>query len=828
MILRTVWGLLARSWECFALLLIFATGAFVPLAGAKENPSIALSPLRSEIYHQGWIDHNKNGAKEPFEDSQVDIDKRIANLLSLMTVDEKTCQLATLYGYGRVAKDALPTPEWKTEIWRDGIANIDEHINGVFGRYYREDTECSHVWPPSSHSRAINEVQRWFVEETRLGIPVDFTNEGIRGLCHRKATNFPAQVGVGASWDVGLVSEIGKVTGREAKLLGYTQIYSPIVDLARDPRWGRVVECYGEDPYLVTRLGVAQAQGLMSEGVGSTAKHFAVYSAPKGGRDGEARTDPHVAAREMLQMYLMPFEALIREADITGVMSSYNDYDGVPVSGSKAMLIDELRTRLGFQGYVVSDSHAVAQIWKKHRVASSRKEAVRQYLAAGGNVRTDFDMPQVFIEPVRELIAEGALPMSVVDERVADVLRVKFRLGLFDEPYVKDLEKADREVHCESHRQVALRAARESLVLLKNEKQTLPLSKSLGAILVCGPNAKEIAHSQSRYGPSLGNVISVLEGIEAAVSPQTKVVFAKGCEIADARWPESDILYEPPAGEEASQIEEAVAKAKDVDAIVVVLGESAQTIGESVSRTALTLTGHQRELVKQLHATGKPVVVVLVSGRALAINWIDRHVPAILEAWFPGEWCGQAVAEALFGDINPGGKLPVTFPRTVGQVPYNFPHKPGSQAGQGKEDDPNGVGNSRVYGALYPFGFGLSYTTFEYDALEISPREIRTDGTVTVSCRVTNVGKVAGDEVVQLYLRDDVASVVTYDKQLRGFDRVTLAPGESKTVSFRIEPRGMELLNRKMERVVEPGRFTVELASNSEEARLEGSFEVVE
>ena len=812
-----------RNWlgTCAWLLLsVAATVAAPPRSG------ITLSPLRAEIYRDGWIDLNKNGTKDPYEDPQVDVTQRIEDLLARMSVEEKTCQLATLYGYGRVAKDDLPTPQWKSAIWRDGLANIDEHMNGIPG--WQGKKESKHVWPASSHARAINEVQRWFIEETRLGIPVDFTNEGIRGICHHKATNFPAQVGIGATWDQALAGQIGHVTGKEARLLGYTNIYSPILDLARDPRWGRVVECYGEDPYLVARLGVEQAKGLRAEGVGSTAKHFAVYSVPKGGRDGDARTDPHVAPREMIMMYLTPFETLVREANLVGVMSSYNDYDAIPVSGSRYMLIDQLRRRMGFTGYVVSDSNAVKFLWSKHRVATSYKDAARQFLEAGGNVRTEFNPPDNFILPVRELIAEGKIAMRVIDDRVRDVLRVKFMLGMFDQPYVPDPAAADRVVHCADHRQVALQAARESLVLLKNDRGLLPLKKDPGTILVCGPNAKEINHSVSRYGPTMGEVISVYEGIKAAVSPNTKVLYAKGCEIADKRWPASDIFYEPPTGEDAQRIQEAVTLAEKADAIVAVLGESEQTIGESTSRTDLTLTGYQRDLVQALHATGRPVVVVLISGRALAINWVDRHVPAILAAWFPGEWCGRAVAEALLGDYNPGGRLPVTFPRTVGQLPYNFPHKPGSQAGQGKGNDPNGVGKSRVYGALYPFGYGLSYTTFQYDELKIAPARIKPGASVTVSCRVTNTGQRPGDEVVQLYLRDDVSSVITYDKQLRGFQRVPLAAGESKTVSFTLGRRDMELLDRQMHRVVEPGRFTVMLGSSSEDIRLQDAFEVLE
>lgn len=789
------------------------------------KPAYTVTPLRDGVYRESWIDFNKNDQLDVYEDASKPLDARIGDLLSRMTLEEKACQLATLYGYQRVVKQDLPDDSWHSAVWKDGIANIDEHINGLPG--WRGKKESQYVWPPSEHARAINEVQKWFIENTRLGIPVDFTNEGIRGICHHKATNFPAQVAVGASWNTELAAKIGRVTGAEAKALGYTHIYSPILDLARDPRWGRVVECYGEDPYLVSALGLAQVKGLRAAGVGSTCKHYAVYSVPKGGRDGEARTDPHVAEREMQMMYLKPFEYVIRHGDIQGVMSSYNDYDGVPVSGSHYLLQHHLRDRMGFTGYVVSDSRAVAFLHQKHRVADSLKDAARLFLEAGGNVRTEFSSPRNFIAAVGQSVRDGDLPIETVDARVADVLRVKFALRLFDNPFVEDIEASNTVVHSAEHRSIALQAAREGMVLLKNEGQTLPLPKNLDAILVCGPNADAVGPSISRYGPTMGEVVTVLEGVRDAVSQGTEVLYAEGCKAIDARWPESEIFPEPPTGRDKELIEEAVQKARNVDVVIAVMGESEHTIGESKSRTDLDLTGHQLALVKALHGTGKPVVVVLQNGRALSINWIDRHVPAILDAWFPGEACGTATADVLFGDYNPGGKLPVTFPRTVGQVPFNFPFKPSSQAGQGKGHNPNGVGNSRVDGALYPFGHGLSYTDFEYSGLQIAPERITPGQPVEVTCTVTNTGEVAGDEVVQLYLHDQAASVIPYERTLCGFQRVRLAPGESKTIRFMVGAEAMEVLDLSMQRVVEPGGFTVYVASSSEDLRLEDEFQVV-
>jgi len=779
------------------------------------------APLRAatNIYHDGWIDLNKNGVKDPYEDPSLNIEKRLDDLLARMTVEEKTCQLATLYGYGRVLKDPLPTPAWKNAIWKDGIANIDEMHNGV-GKFTA--TNNPHLASPAATAKALNEIQRWFIEETRLGIPVEFTNEGIRGACYRRSVNFPANIGLGASWDRDLVSRVGDCVARESKAIGYRNVYAPIMDLARDPRWGRVVECFGEDPYLVAEMGIRMSKAIRARGLVSTAKHFAVYSEPKGGRDGNARTDPHVAPREMEMLHLRPWERLVREAGLLGAMSSYNDYDGIPVSGSHEFLIDRLRTQWGFNGYIVSDSDAVEFLHKKHRVAATPADAAAMFLREGGNVRTTFQPPDTFILPVRQQIKDGKLSMDIVNARVRDVLRVKFIEGLFDHPYV-DPAQADHAIHQPADVALALQAARESLVLLKNDPQTLPLSKHLKRLLVCGPAAQMEETSRDRYGSSDGEIINPLEGIRALLKDTgTEILFAEGCRITDTRWPESELYPEPPTDAEAAQIAEAVAKARQADAVVVFLGDSNDTIGESKSRTSLDLPGYQTDLVRALVKTGKPVVAVLLTGRPATVNWIARHCPAILQAWFPGEAGGTAIAEALFGDYNPGGKLPVTFPRTVGQVPFNFPFKPASHATQSKTADPNGFGNSMAEGALWPFGHGLSYTAFRYSHLQIE----RQPDAITVRCDIENTGARAGDEVAQLYFRDVVSSVTTYELNLCGFERVHLNPGEKKTVTFTFPVTALELINREGRRVVEPGEFQIMVGASSEDIRLQGTFTI--
>lgn len=761
------------------------------------------------IYKKGWIDFNKNGEKDVYEDPSAPLEARVANLLSQMTLEEKTCQMATLYGSGRVLKDSLPTEAWSTEIWKDGIANIDEQANGLgtFG------SALSYPYVNSVRNRQA--IQRWFVENTRLGIPVDFTNEGIRGLCHDRATMFPAQCGQGATWDKELISEIARVTAEEAIALGYTNIYSPILDIAQDPRWGRVVESYSEDPYLAGELGKRMIEGLQSRGLVSTPKHFAVYSVPVGGRDEGTRTDPHVAPREMRTLYLETFRKAFCDAHAMGVMSSYNDYDGVPITGSYHFLTEILRHEWGFRGYVVSDSEAVEFLYSKHKVAKDAVDAAAQVVNAGLDVRTNFSLPENFIIPLRQAVAEGLVSMQTIDSRVSDVLRVKFLMGLFDNPYKGDNRHPEKVVHSVEHQAVSLRAALESIVLLKNEGGILPLSRSLKRVAVIGPNADERQNLICRYGPANAPIKTVYQGIKEYL-PDADVRYAKGADIIDKHFPESELYDVPLDADEQAMIDEAVALARESEVAILVLGGNEKTVREEYSRTELDLCGRQEELLRAVCATGTPVVLLLVDGRAATINWAARYVPGIVHAWFPGEFMGQAVARVLFGEYNPGGKLAVTFPKTVGQVPFAFPFKPGSDS----------KGFVRVDGALYPFGHGLSYTTFAYSDLRIDNPVIGVQGSVRLSCRVKNTGGVAGDEVVQLYLRDEVSSVTTYVKVLRGFERIHLKPGEEKEVSFVLTPQDLGLWNRDNRFVVEPGGFTVMVGSSSEDIRLKGRFEV--
>ena len=783
-------------------------------------------PVKSEMYRKGWIDFNKNGVKDVYEDPSAPLEARIENLLQQMTLDEKTCQMVTLYGYKRVLKDDLPTPEWKELLWKDGIGAIDEHLNG-FQQWGLPPSDNAYVWPASRHAWALNEVQRFFVEDTRLGIPVDFTNEGIRGVESYRATNFPTQLGLGHTWNRELIRQVGLITGREARMLGYTNVYAPILDVGRDQRWGRYEEVYGESPYLVAELGIEMVRGLQhNHQVAATGKHFAAYSNNKGAREGMARVDPQMSPREVENIHIYPFKRVIREAGMLGVMSSYNDYDGIPVQGSYYWLTTRLRGEMGFRGYVVSDSDAVEYLYTKHGTAKDMKEAVRQSVEAGLNVRCTFRSPDSFVLPLRELVKEGGLSEEVINDRVRDILRVKFLIGLFDAPYQTDLAGADREVEKEENEAIALQASRESIVLLKNADELLPLDiNSTKKIAVCGPNANEEGYALTHYGPLAVEVTTVLEGIQEKTKGKAEVLYTKGCDLVDAHWPESEIIDYPLTDDEQAEIDKAVENARQADVAIVVLGGGQRTCGENKSRTSLDLPGRQLQLLQAIQATGKPVVLILINGRPLSINWADKFVPAILEAWYPGSKGGTALADILFGDYNPGGKLTVTFPKTVGQIPFNFPCKPSSQIDGGKNPGPTG-NMSRINGALYPFGYGLSYTTFEYSDLDITPRVITPNESATVRLKVTNTGKRAGDEVVQLYIRDVLSSITTYEKNLAGFQRIHLEPGEAQELSFTIDRKHLELLDADMKWVVEPGDFVLMAGASSEDIRLNGTLTV--
>lgn len=791
----------------FALLCTFSLAVSVKAQSVED-----IYPHKPEIYHNGWIDFNKNGLKDIYEDPAEPVSERIEDLLGQMTVEEKSNQLATYYGFRKCLRDSLPAAEWMNMILKDGIGNIDEHA---------AQESIRETATPAGMAALLRETQHFFVEYTRLGIPVDFTSEGIRGLAVRNATSFPSMNALGCTWNKELAYVQGVIQGQEARALGYTNVYAPILDVVRDQRWGRYEGSIGEDPYLVARLGVAMAKGIQDQKIVSTPKHFVGYGDCKGARQNFSRTDPHVTPSEMYYIHEYPFRKVFKEAGALGVMCSLNDYNGDPMAGSYEWLTNKLRNEMGFKGYVVSDSYAIERLSNFYYVSEDLEEAALRALQAGLNVRTRFDSPDVYIGHIRNLVKEGRLSMERLDELVADVLYVKFWIGLFDNPYTGDADKAQSVLKSEKHQEAALRASRECLVLLKNENDVLPLSDKVKKIALIGPNAAECNYVPTHYGPTEYEFVSVYDGLrEICGRKGVSVEYAKGIDLCYEGWPEGEIFPKELTKDEQKSIADAVRIAKKSDVAVLVLGDGIGTSGESRTRTSLDLPGHQEELLKAVVGTGKPVVLVLVWGRPATINYADKYVPAILAAPYPGAQGGRAIAEALMGEYNPGGKLNGTWPRSVGQLPMNIPCKPGA-------NDDFDAGNAAVTGLLYCFGHGKSYTTFEYSDMKIDSVKTRT-GNVTVSCKVTNTGKTAGDEVVQLYINDVFSSTTAYEKVLRGFERIHLKPGESRTVSFPIVPDDLILINLQGEKVVEPGEFSVMIGSSINDIRLVDSFFVTD
>jgi len=791
---------------------LFGLAPATPPAAAPQYPFAT----NAAMYRDGWVDFNKNSRKDVYEDPAAPLDARIDDLLGQMTLDEKSCQLATLYGYRKYTKDILPTEQWKNEIWKDGIANIDQHADAEL---------IAETRTPELHAKLLNTTQRFFVEQTRLGIPVDFTLEGIRGLSARHATGFPSTNAIGSTWDTDLVYRMAAAMADEARAIGYTNVYSPILDVARDQRWGRWEGALGEDPYLVARLGVAWARGFRDHHLASTAKHFVAYGECRAARQWDTRTDPAITLQTLEMIHLYPFRKAIQEGGLLGVMCAYNDYDGVPMAASFDLLTRKLRNEYGFRGYIVSDSGAIERLQRRHFVAADLTDATRLTIEAGVNVRTDFDSPAPHITAIRQLVRDGRLAERRVDDLVRDVLRVKFLVGLFDRPYVPDPAAANRVVGSQLHRELALQMSREAMVLLKNDGNLLPLDPAkVRRLALIGPNADNPATVSSHYGPSdiRDQIVTVREGFQKLLAGKGVAAgYAKGCEIRDPNWPDSEILPEPLSREEQQQIDEAVKTARQADVAVVVLGDQpGVTSGESRSRFSLELPGRQLDLLKAVHATGKPVILVLMHGRPTAINWAQKYVPAILSVSLPGAPGGTAIAETLFGVNNPGGKLNGSWPKHVGQIPLNFPAKPGANV----EPEVKLGSRAHLIGQLYYFGHGLSYTTFGYSDLRITPDRSAVAATIQVAARVKNTGAVAGDEVVQLYVRDDVSTDVTYEQVLRGFRRIHLGPGEEQDVRFTLTADDLAYAMHDGTWVVEPGLFKVMVGSSSRDIRLNGTF----
>jgi beta-glucosidase len=706
------------------------------------------------------------------------VEQRVNSLLGQMTLEEKLGQLQQLDGEG----NGNFRPE-HLEMIRKGLLGSTLNVRGA---------------------QRTNQVQRVAMNESRLKIPILFGFDVIHGY----RTIFPIPLGEASSWDPSLAERSAAVAAQEANNAGLRWTFAPMVDIARDPRWGRISEGAGEDPFLGAAFARARVHGFQGDDYGAAdkilacAKHFVAYGAAEGGRDYNT---VDLSENTLREIYLPPFKAAV-DAGVGTLMSSFNAINGVPASANRFTLTTVLRDEWKFDGFVVSDYTSVRELIN-HGIAGNEEEAAAAALNAG----VDMEMvSRGYNQFGPQLLKQNKLSTATIDEAVRRILRIKFRLGLFDRSYTDETREPTSLLRTESIR-LAREIAGRSMVLLKNDRDTLPLNKNTGSIAVIGPLADD---RRSPLGWWAGdgkeeNTITPLAGIKAKVSAQTKVGYAKGCEVL---------------GESTAGFQEAVDLAKASDVAIVFVGELHEMVGEAASRASLDLPGRQMELVQAIHATGKPTIVVLVNGRPLSVGWIANNVPAILESWMGGTQSGNAIADILFGDVNPGGKLPVTVPRTVGQVPIYYNHM-----NTGRPPEAQNRYTSKYFDALwtplYPFGYGLSYTTFKIGKPQLSAPQISANGKLTVSVEVENTGKRAGDEVVQLYIRDVVASMTRPVKELKGFQRVSLQPGEKRRLEFVLGPEHLGFWNREMRYVVEPGEFRVMVGANSVDV-LEAKLEV--
>jgi beta-glucosidase len=737
-----------------------------------------------------------------YKDPRQPLEVRVADLLGRMTLEEKVAQLQGLWIKKTTIQDEQGgfAPEKAKTVMPHGLGQISRPSESsppsAAGRPQARE--------PRAHAEYVNALQKWARESTRLGIPLMFHEEALHGLAAPKGTHFPVPMALASTWDPVLLERVMSAAAREARARGCQQVLSPVLDLARDPRWGRTEETYGEDPYLVSRLGVAAIRGYQGPGlplaphkVFATAKHFAAH----GPNEGGINTAPaSFGERLMREELLAPFEAAITEARPYAVMPSYNEIDGVPAHQNRWLLHDVLRGEWGFGGLVVSDYFAIKQLQDRHGTAADPAEAARRSLLAG----VDIELPDPDGFPTLvDQVKDGRVSQAAVDTAVARVLRAKFLAGLFEEPFV-DPAEAEAVANSAEHQALALDAARKAIVLLKNEASLLPLDRTrLKTLAVIGPNAKGV--HLGGYSREPGRGVDVLDGVTKAAGPGVRVVYSEGVAITDGVdwWADKVVMADP--AKNRARIQQAVAVAKGADVVLLVIGTNESTSREAWEDTHLgdvsdlDLQSQQQELVDAIHATGKPVVVLLLNGRPLSIPRVAETVPAILEGWYLGQEGGTAVGEVLFGDVNPGGKLPISFPRHVGQLPVFYGRKPTSFRGY----------LDRTRDPLFAFGHGLSYTTFAYGDLTVAPAQIGPQGSATVKVTVRNTGARAGDEVVQLYVRDLVASVTRPRRALKGFERVSLKPGESRTVEFILGPAELSLVGADLQRVVEPGTFDV-------------------
>lgn len=754
--------------------------------------------------------------------------ERAKALLADMTVEEKVAQIAGIW----VSDLISASRNLREDVARQKIPHGIGHVTriGAVG-----------MIDPVDSATLANTIQKFLVEQTRLGIPAIVHEESCAGYTAKGATSFPQAIGLACTWEPELVDEMTRAIRKQMRSVGAHHTLAPVLDVARDPRWGRLEETYGEDPYLISRMGSAYIKGIQGdnwqEGIVATAKHYLGYSLSEGGLNW---APSHLTERDIWEVVLFPFIVAIQEANVASVMNAYQELDGIPLGSSRYYMVDVLRDQLGFDGVVVSDYFTLDMFYAYHHIAHTKSEAAKFGLEA----QIDVELPAIdcYGQPLLDALEAGDIDISLVDVSVMRVLEMKFQLGLMDNPYV-DTGAIPAIYSDASHVALSRKIAEQSLVLLKNDDHLLPLSKDIHSIAVIGPHADSarLLQGDYHYPSHLEGIfgmddnmeaptpdgetgvkinwedhrpptVTILQGIQSVASSATDVVYVKGCDVC---------------GNDTSGFEEAVKAAQSADVAVIAVGDISglgkeHTVGETRDSATLTLPGIQQQLIEAIQATGTPIVLVLVTGRPYALAWHDEHIPAIIEAWLPAEQGGAAIADVLFGEVNPGGKLAVTFPRHVGQVPTYYNHKPSGQRSHWYVDyvDLN-------VKPLYPFGHGLSYTTFEYDNLTLSQKEIGTDGTISIRCDVTNTGDVAGDEVVQLYVQDLVGTVTRRVKELKGFKRIHLNAGETKTLRFDVSVHQLALYDREMKYVIEPGEFKVMIGSSSDDIRLENTFNVV-
>ena len=733
----------------------------------------------------------------PYLDSSMPLEARVSDLLARMTLTEKCAQLIGPFGLDE--GDGQLSLDFVRQHFSNGISYVNTH-------HRKRKTHQTVLY--------LNAIQKFLREETRLGVPALGIGEGLHGYMAHEATSFPQAIGLASTWDVGLHERVFSVVAKEMRARGAHYVLSPVLDLARDPRWGRTEETYGEDPYLVSRLGVAAVRGLQGERfrgglehVLATAKHFAAHGQPEAGTNcGPA----NYAERILREEFFAPFEAVVREGKIGAVMASYNEINGVPSHVNRWLLKDLLREEWGFEGFVISDGWGVDDLYRLHFVAADESEAAEKSFSSG----VDVELGRCF-RHLEQAVEAGKISEEVLDAAVARVLRVKFQLGLFENPFV-DEDRAVSVTNSAEHKALALEVAHKSIILLKNDGGLLPLDKSrLRSLAVIGPNAAPVRLGGYSGDPGCG--VSILEGIGQKLGEDVEILYAEGCGITQPKneagqmWFDDEVLLPDPA-HDAELITQALHTTQRADVILLVLGDNEQTCREGWStfhlgdRDTLDLPGKQDELLRAVVATGKPVILLLIQGRPASINFAAEHIPAILEGWYLGQAAGSAVADVLFGDVNPGGKLPITFPRSVGQIPAYYYHKPSARRGYL-------FSNAEP---LFPFGHGLSYTKFAYNNLRLGEDKITPDETTVLSVDVTNVGERTGDEVVQFYVHDLLSERVTRPvKLLKGFERITLQPEETRTVSFSVSREQLQFLDESMHKTVEPGQFELMIGGSS-------------